>query len=189
MSMPGMDPYFMMQGGPRRDYFMAQPDNIGTLKYRADPNEIIRNCMDALEGIERDRYLRIVSKSEPLLNHEGLNRIKSFLIGHITKVTHLTWYENEERINRQIKHYLRGTLYIITRNRKSWDIKLENRTLIVNILEKNLHESMLKSHRGFEAEITGKSWSVNENINPGDNVSNQIQPAPGGGGLFGWLRR
>ena len=58
--------------------------------------------------------------------------------------------------------------------------KIRNKHLVLQVVENALLQSMLRGNEGFEAEITGKSWVVNEQVG-------QQQQREGGGG-FGGLR-
>lgn len=162
------------------NYFQASQDSVGGLKYRVDPRQEIQEVVDTFMGVQRDKFGRLLEnqKTWPLMNEEGIARSLGWLRGMVTKMTHLTKYENEDRINRQIRHYIRSWLYIIVKERKRWEIK--DMVAVLVEVEKLIHESMLRGEKGFEANLTAKQYQVSELIKA---------ESPRATGVTGWFGR
>lgn len=152
-------------GGQPKNYYAGFNDSQGdNLKYRLDAKDAIRELCEQLAGHERDRTGRLETKNERmrLLNDEGIFRVKVFLQSACGKITHLTKYENEDRVLRQMRHHASPWLFTLVLNRKNWDIRDKETILFAG--EKLMFESMLRAKEGFENNNISQTYIVNENI-------------------------
>lgn len=149
-----------------KNYYAGTVDSLGGLHYRIDANDMIHRVIETLSGKVTLEDGTTIQETSPLMNNEGIGRCRAFLQGTITKITHLSRYQNEERVNRQLRHYVRVWIYEVVRNMKIWAPENENKIkhprIVVAEVEKALHESMLRAIGGSEAELTAKSWHVTE---------------------------
>lgn len=175
------------QGGgiPLKNYYGGwNEQSADNLKYRLDAKDAINDLCDQLRGIRKDRMGRPV-QMEPgeqerlrIMNEEGIYRVQTFLQSACGKITHLTKYENEDRVLRQMRSLARSWLFVIVLNRKRWDIK--DKDIILHAGEKLLFESMLRAKEGFENNNISQTYIVNENIE-----RNGMPPTQRRQGFFG----
>lgn len=161
-----------------RNYFRGSQQSDQGLKYRLDARDVIRDVCDTLSGISRDKYGRpIENESLRLMNEEGVYAARFFLQGSVNKIAHLTKYENEERIMRQMRAQAHEWIKNVALNKKRWDVK--HKGLVVQVVENAILQSMQRGNEGFEASLTGKGWQVSELV---DTRPQQPQ------GFFSFLR-
>lgn len=161
----------------QNNYFMSE-DSRGGTKYRVDPKSEIKSVVDTFAGIKRDYLGREINTGYAIMNEEGVARTAGFLEGSITKITHLSNYTNENRINRQLRHYLKTWVFVLVTNKKRWKVK--DMRVIISEIEKLLHESMLRANQALEANLTAKSHQVNELLSHGDGKKKNIRSFFGG---------
>lgn len=172
-------------GAPVKNYYAGMNDfNSDNLKYRLDAKDAIRELCDQLRGVQRDRAGRVVSEEEGfrLMNDEGIYRVNVFLQAGCGKITHLTKYENEDRILRQMRYLSTAWLFSIVLNRKRWAVK--DKDMIVQAGEKLMFESMLRAKEGFENNNISQTYIVNENI---DRTGAPPSPIERRGFMSRWL--
>ena len=149
------------QYAPTKNYYAGASDSVSGLRFRVDPQIEIRRVVDTFAGVSRDKYGREIGKAKfPMMNEEGVRNARGWLEGTVTKMTHLTKYLNEERIMRQVRYYIGVWIYNVTRYKKLWGIK--NTRAVIAEVEKLITESMFRGHEGFEANLTAKSFQVQE---------------------------
>lgn len=177
-----MDPGMMPPIIPHRNYMGSGQDSVDGLKYRLGGEDIIRSMVDMLKGAVRDNYGRVTSYDENLrmMNDKGIYQVEFFVRGAISKITHLTRYINEDRINTHMKEHAKNLAFNITLNVRTWEIK--NKDFVQYMVEKAIYESMLRSNDGFENNNISKSWLVSENI----DTNRQMQTGGMFGRLFNW---
>lgn len=173
-------------------YASSVMDRDDNLRYRLDARDSIEELCEYFRGILYDENQQpIVPKTEGqreeaaarrLMSDDGIFFIKTWLLEHCTKMTHLTKYTNEDRVLRQMKHHSRVLLKAIVLNRKRWKVK--NKDLILYGCEKLLFESMLRASEGFENNNISQTYIVQEQIS---RDGRKPQPEQSGG-WFSWLR-
>lgn len=164
----------------RLDFYADYNQTQTGLKERIDPSNEIQRVIDTFAGVERDKYGKETpnSRKYPVMNDEGCSRTKGFLYGMVTKITHLAKYQNEERINRQTRHFCKEWVKIIVKNRKKWNII--DREVVLSEIENFIYESKTRANDGFEASITGKAHQVSEIIQQQNKEENRG---------ISWMRR
>lgn len=105
-----------------RNYF--QPGGMygpGGLKYRLGAKDVIQDIIDQLRGFRRNTDgVKLEDQECRLMNEVGIHAVLSFLSGVVTKVGHLTRYENEDRIMKQLRTMIGEFLTELTLNLKRW---------------------------------------------------------------------
>ena len=165
-----------------KNYFGAPSIDNSALKYRIDPSKQVNNIIDYLSGVQKDRRGRVlvddkgnIITKHPLVNDIGAERIATFLHGTITQTTNLSKYKNDIEINRHMRFIAKDFLKMLCRNRRRWAVT--DREAVMRIVEKGIFESMTRGMDGFEAEITGKAFTVHESRN--------LTPRSSGFSIFG----
>jgi hypothetical protein len=160
----------MTQEGNATYYQNALRAMESGLRWRITAEDISKDVIDKLRGIQRDDLGRILPDHHhaPLMNELGCSRAATFLSGIVNKITHLARYENTERIHRQVTHFTQQWVYELTRNMKQWapagKPKVQHPRIVVSIIENAIVESKSRAYQGFEADLTGKSWHVTETL-------------------------
>lgn len=164
----------------RNHYAFVSSDPTG-LRYRLEGDDVIQAVVSILRGglvQEKDGSLRH-NEQYRLMNEEGIARVELFLRGGVNKINHLTKYKNEERIMRQMRALVRAFTIELVENLKRWAPgvyevngelinpeyrKVRNKHIVLQVVENALFQSMQRGQEGFEAELTGKSWMVQETV-------------------------
>lgn len=173
---------------PPRNYFPTAMDSPGGFKYRLDGREVIREIVETLKGGVKFRKGQSIDYHEGrrLMNDLGIERVRLMVQTGVNKVNHLTKYSNENRIFSQMKAIMRAFIYELVLNAKKWappdQYKVRNMRLIIQMVENAIYQSMLRGTEGFEAQLTAKSWGVQE-------VMDHRIPQKSGGGIFSLFRR
>jgi len=154
------------------NYYHNPYNQDSGLKYRLEADEEVLNVVHELRGgvLSRQGNKIIYNEEFRLVNELGVARIHMLLRSSINKVNHLTKYSGEERVFRQVKSIMRSFIFELTHNLKTWRpfindktcLKVNNKSLIIQTIENVILQSSLRATDGFEAELTGKSWNVNE---------------------------
>lgn len=164
-----------------RNYFPDRKLDADGLKFRLGAEDIISSILEQLKGAVFDQYGRIkeYNTNFSLLNDEGIHGISFILKGRLTKITHLTKYDNKDEIARQIKPMAKILAFELVLNRKRWGVV--DKDLIQQVIENTLYESMKRAGGGFENDNISKNWQVSQFIDqskPGKDTGN--------GGVMPW---
>jgi len=152
---------------------------VDVIRYRLDGTERISEVIDTLRGGVKsiDNNTKKYSEEYRMMNELGVQRVRMALETGVNKINHLTKYQDEDRIFRQIKSVMKDFVKELTLNMKVWSPestfldgrlkndgfhKVRNKRLIVQQVENALLQSMLRGNEGFEADITGKNFNVSE---------------------------
>lgn len=183
------------------DYYQGANHDPSGIRYRLEGEDVISQAVDTLKGGvigTNDLGDKVYNDKQRCMNDVGILRARMVLQSGVNKVNHLTKYFNEDRIHGQIKSIVKAWIFEVTLNMKSWapeafikegklvnssHSKVRNKRLIIQTIEQALYQSMLRGTAGFEANLTAKSYNVQE-IN-----DNRPKPRMGGfGGVFGRQR-
>lgn len=131
---------FMMPPPQGRNYFQASLENVDGLKYRLDGNDIIKSFVNSLRGISVDaRGNKVYNPADRMMNERGVNRI-ALLLQTVNKSTHLTKYENEERVLLQVKEIARSFRKELTKSMKIWAPETYHVDINHRVIKKILHD-------------------------------------------------
>lgn len=157
-----------------KNYFPSQSDLNSGFKFRVDGKDVVTELLDSLRGgVVRNSDGRIeYNEKYRLMNDLGISRVQYYLRTVVNKNTHLSNFKDEERIMRQQRALAREWCMTMSINRRRWSVA--DPDLVQQLVEQSILTSMLRADEGFEAEISGKSHSVVENVNT-DNAVNRQQ--------------
>lgn len=178
-----------------KNYFLPPGQQPAGIRYRLEGDDIIQSVIDTLKGglKEKKGNSRIYYSERELMNNLGVERVRLFLQSAVSKVSHLSKYEGQERINAQMRALMKAFIFELVLNLKVWAPeasfkdgnlinpycdKVKNKRLVVQVVENALYASMLRGSDGFEAELLSKSWMVQEQPDAAKIYGR-------GGGLFG----
>lgn len=168
--------------------YYHDPDREAGLKYRLDGDDVVQATADELRGMTfTSEGKKLFLTENRLMNEQGVQKAIFFLRGAVNKINHLTKYENEFRINEQIKTQVGGFVRELTKNMKAWapngEPKVRSPRLVLRALETKMYQSFLRGNEGFEAQITGKNWGVQEvyDYRKKENTTDRIKSFFGGG--------
>lgn len=153
--------------------------NTDVIKYRLEGNDRIDSVIDTLRGGVKEvvNNKKVYCEEFRMMNELGIQRVRMVVEAGVNKINHLTKYQDEERIFRQIKAIMKDFIKELILNMKAWSpdasykgnilvnptySKVRNKRIIVQLIENALLQSMLRGNDGFEADITGKNFSVSE---------------------------
>jgi hypothetical protein len=110
-----------MDESPRNYYGGGQAQSEG-FKYREEGKDVIKELCDMFRGgVSKDEKGKIVYNEEfRMMNDHGVHAISGLLRSITNKLTHLTRFENEERVHRQQKAEMLNLLIDFTLNMKLW---------------------------------------------------------------------
>ena len=166
---------------PIRNYYPDKKLEADGLKFRLGADDIIISILEQLRGAVFDKYGRVVEydKQYRLMNDQGIHGISFILKGRLTKITHLTKYDNKDEIARQIKPMAKILAFELVLNRKQWGVK--DKDLIQQVIENTLYESMKRAGGGFENDNISKNWQVSQFI---DQTRPGKEPDMGGNRIW-----
>jgi len=189
------------------NYFQEEPLDPTGMRYRLEGEDVIESVVTAMKGglIKRNDGSTAFNERYRLMNDEGISRVELFLKGGVNKINHLTKYKNEGRILQQMRSLVRSFTIELVENLKRWAPnaetvtvnggeelinpsleKVRNKHFILQVVENGIFQSMQRGGEGFEAELTGKSWNVLEQVG---QQPEQRRGLRGGRGFFGFGRR
>lgn len=178
----GIPPPMPPSGGYGGRSYFNNYDNVEGLKYRLGAEDSIKDTTEMLKGAVKDRNGRTVSYDERLkmMNDVGIFRVEFIMRGCVGKLTHLTNYSHEDRINTIMKPTARMVAREMARNRRTWEIK--ERDVIQIVVEKNMIESMQRGKEGFDNNNVSRNWMVSENIDNMPPPQSKLNPISWFGG-------
>ena len=150
-----------MQG--MKNYYTPTQDSSG-FKFRVEGREVINEMIDALRGgVKKGKYGKTEYDEQfRLMNDLGISRASAYLRGVVNKNTHLSRFPDKDSIMKQMISLSEEWAMSVAINRKHWQIK--DPDLVQQIVETAMISALLRADEGFEAEISGKSHQVNENL-------------------------
>lgn len=151
-------------GGYGKSYFPNAAGDASGFKFRVDGKDVVQELVDALKGgVSRDNTGRIAYNEEyRLMNDLGVSRAQFYLKGVVNKNTHLSKFKDEERILRQVRALAKEWCVTLAQNRRRWDVK--DPDVVQQLMEQSILTALLRADEGFEAQLSGKSHNVIENI-------------------------
>lgn len=187
------DPYY---GYGMNLYNAPMHQAADTIKYRLEGEDRLTSVVDTLRGGVREikNNVKTYNDDQRLMNELGIQRVRMTLEAGVNKINHLTKYKDQDRIFQQIKSIMRDFIMELGLDMKKWapNAKIEqgvlvnplmdkvrNKRLVVQLVENALLQSMLRADAGFEADITGKNFTVSENRNV-QPVAPEYQDQQGG---------
>lgn len=168
-----------------RNYFSAANDSYLGFRERISADEIVQATCDELSGVwYDDNGEKHQSQEFRFLNEVGVNRVRAILKSFVNKITHLTKFENENRVLLQVKSTIQAFIPELVLNLRPWapkgKDKIPNWPLIVHMLEKQFLASALRGNAGFEALNVTQQHHILESID--------TKKKEGLGGLFSKFR-
>lgn len=165
------------------NYYQGGVVDEGSLRFRVDADDVITKIADELRGgLKTERKgVKTYHEERRMMNEEGVSRVVALFNGIVNKVGHLTKYQNEERVVRQLKSVIKSFIFELILNLKRWapsgSYKVRNKRVIIQMVENAVHASMLRADGGFEANNLSKIWNVNQI----EDYRQQSAPRAGGG--------
>jgi hypothetical protein len=161
------------------NFYQDAEERHDLIKYRLDGDERIDRVLNTLRGGIKDVNNGVATYNEEfrLMNELGIQRVSIVLQTGVNKINHLSKYKDDERIFAQVVAIMGDFDKELVSNLKVWApeaqfkegklinptmAKVRNKRIIVQEVENALVQSFLRANAGFEADITGKAYSVSE---------------------------
>lgn len=163
----------MTEEPPPRNYYSDQSETADGLKYRLGGEDIIRTVVNMFRGATYDErgIFKGLDPNKALMNEIGIYNLEVLFQSCVNKVSSLSNYQNEERINRQIRELFNGFLFDLTLNIKVWNVK--NKDSILMQVEYIIYNNILRANKGFENLNISRIHQVLERIGGNDEPQEQ----------------
>lgn len=152
-----------------RNYYADMGDTTDGLKYRLGSDEVLLHITRRLRGARYDENGRFLGYDEKLrlMNERGVFSFEVFVESVVNKITSLSNYENEERVNRQVKPYFKTWAFDIALNAREWEIR--DKDLVQQIAEQVIINNIKRAVGGFENLNISRIHQVLERIGDDDS--------------------
>jgi len=163
------------------NFYAQDPLSSDNMRYRLDGDDVIERAIDTIKGyVGKDKNgEKVYSPHMCLMNELGLQAVRMTIELGVNKINHLTKYKDEDRINRQLRAVFKAWQFELTKNMKMWapetyfcqkthswvvkpGCKVRNSRLVTQKVENAILQATLRGDDGFEAQLTGKAYSVQE---------------------------
>jgi hypothetical protein len=162
-------------------FYGQDPFSNDNMRYRLDGDDVIERAVDTIKGLVgvNEKNEKVYDPTMRLMNDLGIQAVRMTIELGVNKINHLTKYKDEDRINRQLRAVFGAWQFELTKNMKMWapetkfnaqsgrwvmveGKKVRNPYLITQKIENAILQATLRGDAGFEAQLTGKAYSVQE---------------------------
>ena len=163
------------------NFYTQDPLSSDNMRYRLDGDDVIDRAIDTIKGLvgfDKNND-KVYDPNMRLMNDLGIQAVRMTIELGVNKINHLTKYKDEDRINRQLRAVFSAWQFELAKNMKMWapetkydfknktwlvveGKKVRNPFLITQKVENAILQATLRGDAGFEAQLTGKAYSVQE---------------------------
>ena len=161
------------------NFYTQDPLSSDNMRYRLDGNDVIEGVIDIIKGYSHtnNNNEKVYDPNMRMMNDLGIQAVRMSIALCVNKVNHLTKYKDDDMIKRQLRSIFKRWQFDLTKNKKLWapetiqvgkewiiaeGKKVRNDGLITQMVENPNLQSSLRGADGFEAQLTGKAYSVQE---------------------------